>query len=520
MGLLFRRKEAEILEDVTVEDNESTITNDSDKNIENNSGIETATDATATDESEEDKFHEAGESKEYSAIQKFLIPREDFGPLIKYIEDSNITDVDYNGQDVWTTDTSNRKIKRTELAGQIDYDFIEHLARKVANAVSKELNAKHPVLEAETKDLRISILHDSKAQSGTSICIRKTPPLARISEKYAIETHYASKEVLSLLANCIKAHMNIVVAGQPRAGKTELAKFLSGFIPNQERVITIEDVMEWRYKQLKPEADCVEIRTDKEFDYSKGIIASLKQNPDWIMIAETRGHEVLDLINGFTTGVNGITTLHTDAVEKIPQRMLNMINDSSVDERVLGNIYEFIDVGIMISFRKDPETGQRYRIIDQIGFFTYEDRVPKCKIVVSDGRFIYQDQRMFPQCVLTKFEHNAVMDIFTNDSVEQHLKEQGYIEKKKPIDVIKEQKEKERAGKKEADSSLAAQVVSEEKGKSEDDNKDKEKQPLKYTQKRQDNESHNQKVSENAQANQAGKKDKPRVRRTAEKVVV
>lgn len=452
----FRRKEAEIEQDLAVTETvsqESTKTettnneNNSDAKMENTNASVDVENTVTNEKQQTNEAEENNEETEYSAIEKFLIPRADFGPLIDFIDDSEITDIDYNGQDVWTTDTSNRKIKRTELAGKIDADFINHLSRKVANAVSKELNIKSPVLEAETRDLRISILHNSKAISGTSICIRKTPPLARITERYAIESRYASKEVLSLLANCIRAHMNIVVAGQPRAGKTELAKFLSGFIPNHERVITIEDVMEWRYKQLKPDADCVEIRTDREFDYSKGIIASLKQNPDWIMIAETRGHEVLDLINGFTTGVNGITTLHTDAVEKIPQRMLNMINDSSVDERVLGNIYEFIDVGIMISFRKDIKTGQRYRIIDQVGFFTYEDRVPKCRIAVSDGRLIFDNQMMLPQSVLAKFEHNAVQNIYENDWIEQHLTEQGYYDSnnkgeekpQKPKAVIREE---------------------------------------------------------------------------------
>lgn len=369
--------------------------------------------------------------------ENFIIPLEDFGPLREFVEDTRITDVDWNGTDLWITNIENEKIKITDKAitDQLNEGFINAFTRKIANVSGAEFNRTNPVVEAETKELRISMVHSYVAQTGESICIRKTPSINRITEKYAIDTLYASKEVISLLANCIKAHMNIVVAGQPRAGKTELAKFLSTYIPDEERVITIEDVMEWRYKEFRPTADCVEMKTNSKigFDYSKGIIASLKQNPRWIMIAETRGQEVADLINSFTTGVNGITTLHTDSVRKIPQRMVNMTNDSSTEERMLNNIFEFVDVGIMISFRKD-KNGRDYRIIDEIGFFTFDPQTgtKDCRIVVKDGDIIYKSIAQFPSQVKDKFEIVGIKDAYYNKLVNKRLQEQGYkVDEKK-----------------------------------------------------------------------------------------
>lgn len=364
---------------------------------------------------------------------KFIIPENDFGPFLPYIKDPDVTDVDYNGQDLWVTDVHNRKIK-AKTDTPITQTFIERFVRSVANAKSFDFNQRHPVMEAETKDLRISVVHKSRAVSGTSICIRKTPPFKRITERSSIETNYATREIVSFLANCIKAHMNIIVAGQPRAGKTELAKFLGCYIPDSERVITIEDVMEWRFKQLKPKADCIEIQTDDVFTYTDAIIASLKQNPNWIMIAETRGEEVASLINGFSTGVNGITTLHTDDVRKIPQRMLNMVNETNVEKRMLSNIYEFVDVGLLVAIRKNEETGERYRVIDQLGLFTCENGVMDCHMIVENGKIV---SREFPYEIVHKFAVAGIRDnYFQNDQTDERLKQQGYVipdEEKKSV---------------------------------------------------------------------------------------
>lgn len=355
---------------------------------------------------------------------KFVIPDDDFGPFLPYVKDKNITDVDYNGQDLWTIDTQNRKIKVSDENHPIPKDFVERFARKVANAKSFDFNQRNPVMEAETKELRISIVHSSIAISGTSICIRKTPPFSRITERGAIETKYASREIISLLANCIKAHTNIVIAGMPRAGKTEFAKFLGCYIPDKERVITIEDVLEWRFKELKPKADCIEMQTNEAFTYTDAIVASLKQNPNWIMIAETRGAEIASLINSFSTGVNGITTLHTDDVRKIPQRMLNMVDDTNAEKRMLENIYEFVDVGVMVAIRQDPETGEMRRIIDQICFYTYENGEPGCHMMVDGGKFV---SHTFPSSIERKFKIRQITgDYYQNAETDKRLYKQGY----------------------------------------------------------------------------------------------
>lgn len=348
-----------------------------------------------------------------------------FGDLEKYVEDTNITDIDYNGSDLWITDIQNEH-KKLDL--KLDEMFVQRLVQNIANSESKEFNQKNPVLEVETSDLRISIVHKSIAQTGTSFCIRKTPKVERITEKYAIDSKYTNKEILCLLANCIKAHMNIIICGEPRAGKTELAKFISGYIPEKERVITIEDVLEWHYKDLHPTADVIEMKCNKDFNYSDGIIASLKQNPSWIMIAETRGKEIKYLIQSLTTGVNGITTLHTDSVKKIPERMINMSDDYMDPARLENTIYSFVDVGILVTL-KVGEDGKQYRIIDQIAFFANDNGDHNTCLVVEDGVFF---KNRMPESIKQKFKKFRVEHPLKNDEVYNRLEEQGYNIKNSP----------------------------------------------------------------------------------------
>lgn len=342
-----------------------------------------------------------------------------FGPLKKYIDDSTITDIDYNGTDIWLTNINNEHWKSNI---KLSPDFTNKLVQSIANSESKEFNQKHSVLEVETDDLRIAALHTSIAHTGMSICIRKTPKTERIRERYAIESNYCNKEILSLLANCVKAHLNIVVCGNPRAGKTELAKFISGFIPENERVITIEDVLEWHYKDLHPTADVIELKVNKDFSYSDGIIASLKQNPKWIMIAETRGKEIKNLIQSFTTGVNGITTLHTDDARLIPERMINMSEEATDPIRMENTIYSFLDVGVLVSIKTD-EQGNLYRFIDQICFFSNMNGVNGTNLVVNDGMFY---RNSLPQSIENKFKRVGIEKPLENEEVLERLIEQGF----------------------------------------------------------------------------------------------
>lgn len=347
---------------------------------------------------------------------------EYYGPFWKYVEDPEITDCDFNGSDLWITDAHGRRTK-IENHGITDL-FVKEFSQRVANHESKQFNKMEPLLEAETGTLRISILHESVTMSGRSICLRKTLPQVRITEKKMISEGYLPREIINLLVNCVDAKMNFVIGGEPGAGKTEFAKYISQFIPASQRVITIEDSPEWHYRELNPGKDCVEMQiipgTDKTaeiFSYAKAIKTCLRQNPKWIMLSEARSVEVKFLLESWTTGVNGITTIHTDDIRNIPSRMLNMMANRDDAERLNNDIYEFANV-VMIVRRKQMADGTAKRYIDQMGFLYGDKGRNNCHFIVKNGEVV--DHRL-PAQIAYKLQRAEVENPYEDDKVDSRL---------------------------------------------------------------------------------------------------
>lgn len=340
---------------------------------------------------------------------------DNYGPFWKYVSDDRVTDADYNGTDLWITDVEGR---RTKIANHgISDDFVRAFSQRVANKVSKPFNKMHPLLEAETSTLRISVLHESAAVSGRSICLRKSLPNVRISAASILETEYVPREILNLLVNCIRAKMNFVIGGEPGAGKTELAKFLTQFIPRDQRVITIEDSPEWHFKEINPGHDCVEMRVTKEFDYSHAIKTCLRQNPKWIALSEARGEEAKWLITSWSTGVNGVTTIHTDDIRKIPARLIAMMNDRNDAERMISDIYDFVNVAILVRRKAMPD-GTSKRYVDQVGFLYRDGDTEGVMQLVRNGQFISDN---LPEDIRFRLERAGSAQPFENATLDAQL---------------------------------------------------------------------------------------------------
>lgn len=340
---------------------------------------------------------------------------EYFGPLWRYVKDPKITDVDYNGQQLWITDVENERYL-VERSG-ITEKFVEQFSHRIANEVSKPFNKKCNLLEAETETLRISIIHESVAVSGRSICIRKSPPVLRMDVQDILDSDYCPLPVLELLVNCVQAKMNFVFCGEPGVGKTECAKFFSQFIPAGERVITIEDNPEWHYRQINPGKDCVELRIGPDFDYTKAIKTCLRQNPSWIMLSEARSTEVKSLLECWSTGIRGFTTLHTDDVRKIPDRILNMMESRMDADRMENDVYSYVDVGILLR-RKQREDGRVYRYIDQACFFLREGQKNQIHMLVQDGCML---MRELPAPVMERLLRQGIRDPYQNGEIRRRL---------------------------------------------------------------------------------------------------
>lgn len=124
-----------------------------------------------------------------------------YGPFLPFLRKKDVTDIDYNGRELWIRDIHNIRHKVTDekIRQHLNEEFIQSFATNVANLVGKNLTPTDNVIEAETEELRITVIHESVASTGTCICIRKTPPVQRITPKKALEEHYCEEKVLHLI---------------------------------------------------------------------------------------------------------------------------------------------------------------------------------------------------------------------------------------------------------------------------------------------------------------------------------
>ena len=283
-----------------------------------------------------------------------------FTEIEEYYEDETITDIEWDGDNLWITQIGRGCYK---VDKKLSKEYTENLAARLSNIMKVNFTPNKPVLEAHTDNLRISVFHESRC-GKKSFTIRKIPTNLRYSHEQLVESGTIPEELLNFLENCVIAHCNIIVGGRPHAGKTELLKYLSGFIPENEKVITLEDNVEIHYKQIYDGRKCVQFLVDSKYNYTDAIRACLRHNVDWLLLSEARGPEVLELLNALSTGSFCMTTIHTDSVADIPDRMYNMLGSGVENPRFINNIYRYIDIGLIIKADKKEN-----RIISELGFF-------------------------------------------------------------------------------------------------------------------------------------------------------
>ncbi|CAM3646184.1 CpaF/VirB11 family protein [Erysipelothrix urinaevulpis] len=277
----------------------------------------------------------------------------DFGKLKDFVEDPNVTDINFNGTDVWIDHLDKG---RCTYGDMLDAKEALHLAERIANCVNQQFNGQNPVLEADLDVLRVSILHPSVC-GNVSISIRKSYRKTRFKADEILNNNYISRSALKFLEYAIQARANIMISGLPGAGKTELLKFLTDAIDENERVVTIEDSYELHYQSLHPTRDAIMLKVNNHFSYHQAIKASLRQRADWILLSEVRGHEVIDLLNAVNSGTHLISTIHAQSAKDIPKRLESMVPNAASGLRK--SVKTMLDVGVHIDMYIDEEGIQR-----------------------------------------------------------------------------------------------------------------------------------------------------------------
>ena len=256
------------------------------------------------------------------------------GILGKIITDTDITEVMINGYNRIFVEKSG-KLMQLDEHFESDEDLIR-IVQKFVSEMDRTIDAGNPIVYARLEDgSRVHVVFPPVALSGPTVTIRRFPKNPMTMEKL-LGYGAITPEAVDFLRKLVVSRHNIFIAGGTGSGKTTFLNALSNFIPQWERVITIEDSAEL---QIRNVPNLVSLETRKanskeanEITIRDLIKASLRMRPDRIIVGEVRGEEALDMLQAMNTGHDGsLSTGHANSPEGMLSRLETMVLTGSAD---------------------------------------------------------------------------------------------------------------------------------------------------------------------------------------------
>jgi pilus assembly protein CpaF len=249
------------------------------------------------------------------------------GPIEKLLADESVTEIMVNGpHDVWVE----RRGRLYETTVRFSDDaHLRRIITKIASQVGRRIDDASPLLDARLPDgSRINAVLPPLSLSGPILTIRKFG-----RERYDLEDMIRlgtlTRDSVDLLAACLLAELNILVSGGTGSGKTTLLNAMSTEIPDDERIITIEDAAELRLNQrhvLRLESRPPNIEGEGAVAIRDLVRNALRMRPDRILVGEVRGAEALDMLQAMNTGHDGsLSTIHANSPRDALSRIETMV---------------------------------------------------------------------------------------------------------------------------------------------------------------------------------------------------
>jgi pilus assembly protein CpaF len=330
------------------------------------------------------------------------------GPLEPLLRDPKISDIMVNDKD-------HVFIEKGGLLQKVSTTFRDdrHLLQiidRIVSRVGRRVDESSPMVDARLPDgSRVNAIIPPLALDGPSLSIRRfgTGPLAANS---LVELKSISAEMMELLASAVKARISIVISGGTGSGKTTLLNILSQYIPNNERLVTIEDAAELRLAQenlVRLETRPPNIEGNGAIKQRQLLINCLRMRPDRIIMGEIRGEEAFDMLQAMNTGHEGsMTTIHAntprDAISRL-ESMVAMGNMNLPEKSVRQQISSAISIVVQATRMSDGSrkvtsiaeiTGMEENVISMQEIFTFNK-----KGIGPDGKVIgaFQPTRIRPK---------------------------------------------------------------------------------------------------------------------------
>jgi pilus assembly protein CpaF len=250
-----------------------------------------------------------------------------YGPIQEYLQDPDVTEIMVNGP---------RQIV-IERHGQLEFSgrafsddaHVRRIIEKIVSPLGRRIDESTPMVDARMPDgSRVNAVIPPLSLEGPCLTIRKFPH-EHLSPADLMKFGTLSERMCQFLDACVKARLNIMISGGTGSGKTTLLNVLSSYIPERERIVTIEDAVELRLQQrhrVRLEARTANIEGQGAVTIRDLVRNALRMRPDRIIVGEVRGPEALDMLQAMNTGHDGsLSTLHSNSPRDTIARLETMV---------------------------------------------------------------------------------------------------------------------------------------------------------------------------------------------------
>lgn len=347
------------------------------------------------------------------------------GPIEPFLQDSSVSEVMVNGPDSIYIERSGHLIK-TETRFR-NAEHLMHIIDRIVSAVGRRVDESSPMVDARLLDgSRVNVIIPPLSLIGPCLTIRKFSRDVLTVDKM-IEFGSFDERMAQFLEACVRGRLNVVVSGGTGSGKTTLLNVLSSYVPESERIVTLEDSAELQLHQdnlVTLETRPANIEGEGEISMRDLVRNALRMRPDRIIVGEVRTGEALDMLQAMNTGHDGsMTTAHANSARDLLSRLETMVLMSGMElplRAIRSQIASAVDIVVQIARMRDGSrkiiniseiTGMEGDIITMQDLFRFEQQG-----IDGDGRlrgeFVTTGLR--PMCS-EKLELNGIhlpMDLF------------------------------------------------------------------------------------------------------------
>lgn len=310
------------------------------------------------------------------------------GPLEPLLKDPTISDILVNRYNRVYVERAG-KLEPTGLSFKDDQHLMQIIDR-IVSRVGRRVDESSPMVDARLADgSRVNAIIPPLAIDGPCLSIRRFGR-EPVTGRNMLENKTLTEPMLELLSAMVKGRLNILISGGTGAGKTTLLNVLSGFIPNSERIVTIEDAAELLLKQehvVRLETRAPNIEGKGAVRQRQLVINSLRMRPDRIVVGEVRGEETFDMLQAMNTGHEGsLTTVHAnsqrDALSRL-ESMFSMANlnipERAMRQQIASGIHAVVQIARMVDGTRKVITisevlGMEGDVIAMQDIFVFERR--------------------------------------------------------------------------------------------------------------------------------------------------